>query len=159
MKTSSTDWRYTVAEWNVNVPKALLTSLGNNKYKLTLKPSINAWYGVPTGEQVLKMAFVFRNSDGSKSGRNANGSDILVDVYQGTMTVNIVLPSGKSLFLKQNDSIPVSAISPTAETMKILIDNALVKTSAGNRIADTNVKTKNKTGKLSHSRQERSSSR
>ncbi len=135
--TSSTDWRYTVAEWNVNVPKALLTSLGNNKYKLTLKPSINAWYGVPTGEQVLKMAFVFRNSDGSKSGRNANGSDILVDVYQGTMTVNIVLPSGKSLFLKQNDSIPVSAISPTAETMKLLVDNALVKTSAGNRITDT----------------------
>jgi 1,4-alpha-glucan branching enzyme len=51
--------------------------------------------------------------------------------------VNIVLPSSKTLFLKQDVPIPISAISPVAETMKIFVNGTLVKTTPGNTITDT----------------------
>jgi 1,4-alpha-glucan branching enzyme len=137
LSTSGSDWKYVVAGWGVNLPKALMTPLGNNKYKLVLKPTIRDYYGVPAAEKILKIAFVFRNSDGSKTGKNADGSDIFADVYESSMSVNIVLPSNKSLYLKQNTAIPISAISPTAESMKIFVNGSLVKSSSGNTITDT----------------------
>ena len=36
LSSSGSDWKYTLADWNVNLPKALMTSLGNNKYQLTI---------------------------------------------------------------------------------------------------------------------------
>ena len=137
LSTSSTDWKYVIANWNQNLPKAQLTALGNNKYKMSFKPSIRAFYGVPSNEQILKMAFVFRNADGSKTGRNADGSDVLVDVYPNVMSVNIVLPASRSLFLKQNDPIAISAISPTATSLKIFVNGTLAKTTSGQTITDT----------------------
>ena len=137
LSTSGSDWKYVIAGWTENTPKALLTSLGNNKYKLVIKPSVRAFYGVPAAEQIVKMAFVFRNADGTKTGRNTGGADIFADVYTSAMSVNIVLPSNKTLFLKQNAPIPISAISPTAQTMKIFVNGALVKTTTGNAITDT----------------------
>jgi 1,4-alpha-glucan branching enzyme len=137
LSTSGSDWKYVVAGWSENTTKAMLTPLGNNKYKLTVKLTIRSYYSVPAAEQILKMAFVFRNADGSKTGRNENGSDIFADVYTNTMGVNIVLPLNKALFLKQNEPIPISAICPTAETMKIFVNGTLVKTSTGNAITDT----------------------
>lgn len=137
LSTSPTDWKYVIAPWNQNIPKALMTPLGNNKYQLKLKPTIRNFYGVPAGEQILKMAFVFRNANGSKVGRNADGSDIYADVYPPEMSVRIILPANKNLWLRQNDTIAVSALSPLADTMKIYFNNALVKTSAGNGITDT----------------------
>ncbi len=137
LSNNGSDWKYTIAPWGVNLPKALMTPLGNNKYKLVMTPSIRSFYGVPAAEQILKMAFVFRNADGSKTGRDTGGGDIFADVYTSAMSVNIVLPANKLLFVKQHDTIPVSAISPTATTMKLFLDGVLEKTRPGNSITDT----------------------
>ena len=137
LSTSGSDWKYVVAGWSENLPKALMTSLGNNKYKLTLKPSIRAYYGVPASEQILKMAFVFRNSDGSKTGKNANGSDIFADVYTAKTSVNIVLPASKELYVKQNSAIAISAISPLADSLRLFVNGTLIKSVAGKNISDT----------------------
>jgi len=137
LSTSPTDWKYVIASWNQNIPKALMTPLGNNLYQLKITPSIRTFYGVPTSEQIEKMAFVFRNSDGSKVGRNADGGDIYADVYPPVLSVNILFPVDKELYLLQNDSIPISALSPLADTLRIYLDNNLVKTTAGQSITDT----------------------
>jgi len=137
LSSSPTDWKYVIAPWNQNIPKALMTPLGNNKYQLKIKPTIRGFYGVPVNEQILKMAFVFRNSNGSKVGRNADGSDIYADVYPPVTSVRIILPTDKNLYLHQNDTIAVYALSPLADTMKIFVKNILVKTSAGSGITDT----------------------
>lgn len=137
LSTSPGDWKYVVAEWGQNLPKAMLIPLGNNKYKLSVKPSIRSYYGVPASETIEKMAFVFRNADGTKVGRNADGSDIFVDVYPDAFSVNIVIPSSKNLFPKLNDPIPISAISPLADSMKIQVNGITLKSVAGQHITDT----------------------
>ncbi|NCA76172.1 MAG: T9SS type A sorting domain-containing protein [Alphaproteobacteria bacterium] len=135
--TSPTDWKYVIAEWNQNIPKALMTPLGNDKYQIRMTPSIRAWYGVPAGEKIEKLAFVFRNSDGSKVGREANGADIYSDVYPAATSVNIILPDNKALFPDLNDTIAVKATSPLADSLKIYVNNVLVKAIAGTTITDT----------------------
>ena len=62
------DWRY-ASDWNVNLAKYKMTSLGNNKWELKITPDIRNYYGVPASEKILKMAFVFRSSDGKKEGK------------------------------------------------------------------------------------------
>ncbi len=137
LSTSSSDWRYVIAPWNVNIPKALMTQIGTNLYSLKLLPSIREFYGVPQGETILKLAFVFRNSDGSKAGREANGGDIFANVYPAVTSVTILQPSTTPLYLKLNDTIPVVASAPLADTISLLVNNVLVKKTAGHTLTDT----------------------
>jgi len=137
LSSSPSDWKYVVSGWNENLTKTLMTPLGNNKYQLKIIPSVRSYYGVPSSEVIEKMAFVFRNADGSKVGRNEDGSDIFADVYPDELSVNIVLPENKTLFMKLNEQIAVSAISPSANTMTILVNGNTVKTTAGQFITDT----------------------
>ncbi len=137
LSTSPGDWRYVIAPWSTNLPKALMTPLGNNLYQIKMTPSIRAWYQVPTSEQILKMAFVFRNSDGSIVGREADGGDIFTPVYSSTTSITIQEPTVSGLYPKLNDSIPISATAPLADTIKMFVNNVLVKQVAGTVLADT----------------------
>ena len=137
LSTSSSDWRYVLAPWNQNIPKALMTPLGNNLYSIKMLPSIRAFYGVPAGETIQSMAFVFRNSDGSKTGREAGGGDIFTNVYPTVTSVTINLPLNKNLFLSSHDTIAVNATSPLADTMKLFLNGTLIKAIAGHMITDT----------------------
>jgi glycosidase len=137
LSSSPSDWRYVIADWNQNLPKALMTPLGNNLYQLKIKPAIRSWYGVPQNEKILKMAFVFRNTDGSKTGRDTLGGDIFANVYLATTGVTITQPATPPLLLLLNDTIPVSAISPLADTLSLLVNNVLIKKVAGQHISDT----------------------
>ena len=137
LSSSGSDWKYVIAPWSLNLPKALMTPLGNNLYQIKLKPNIRSWYGVPASEQILKLAFVFRNSDGSIVAREADGGDIFANVYPSNTSIIIQEPTQSALFPKLNDSIPVSATSPLADTIKLFVNNILVKKVAGKVITDT----------------------
>ncbi len=80
--TGPSDWKYVVAGWSVNLPKAKLTKVSANSYTLEITPSIRDYYGVPAGEEIVKLAFVFRNANGSRSGRATGGADIFYDVSE-----------------------------------------------------------------------------
>jgi glycosidase len=75
--------------WPTNRPKTKLTQVGDNTYELTIS-DIRAYYSdnntgfgpVPpeSEEEIQTMNFVFRNADGSREGKTADGGDIFVDV-------------------------------------------------------------------------------
>ena len=76
---TSNDWKYVKYEWTVNNPECKLTKVEGNLWKLVIKGGPRAYYGVPAGETIKKMAFVFRNADGTKELKD-NGNDIFIDV-------------------------------------------------------------------------------
>ncbi|GAA4347128.1 hypothetical protein GCM10023185_01970 [Hymenobacter saemangeumensis] len=80
--TSSSDWKHVQGSWNQPEPRLRMRALGNRRYSLRIRP--DTFYGLLPGTQVNYFAFVFRNADGSRSGRNANGSDVLLPRYTAT---------------------------------------------------------------------------
>src|SRR5665647_2516437 len=50
--TSVSDWKYVIATWTTNIPKAKLTRVTANTYTLEITPDIRSFYGVPAGEKI-----------------------------------------------------------------------------------------------------------
>ena len=123
--SSSSDWKYVIADWTENIPKAKLTRISTNIYELKIIPNILEYYGVPATEKVLKMAFVFRSSDGSKTGRDSDGGDIFVDVYQSSeLNISILLPQ-QNLIVDKGQNIQVQAVSNKADSTLLYINDTL----------------------------------
>ena len=75
------DWKYvTVKNWGDNTPETKLQPLGNDLWKLVIGYP-HEYYGCPDTEQILQLAFVFRNADGSVTGRDVGSADVFLDLY------------------------------------------------------------------------------
>ncbi|GAT63695.1 Por secretion system C-terminal sorting domain-containing protein [Paludibacter jiangxiensis] len=155
LSTSSSDWKHVITDWptstnqsSVNLAKNKLTSLGNNKWKLTITPDIYSYYGITdASETVTKLAFVFRNADGSKTGKNADGSDIFVSVYAASaLTVKLATPTSNTL-MPLNTASTITANSSASANMALYIG----ATSSSNITATTPVAQSNGVTTLSSS--------
>jgi glycosidase len=100
--SGDSDWNYVVSGWGENIEKTKLTRVDVNTYTLSISPDIRSFYEVPEGEEILKMAFVFRSAEevnGSwVEGKDEGGKDIFVDVYAAGLTAVIVSPATGALF-------------------------------------------------------------
>jgi len=123
--SSSSDWKY-APEWKDNSPKYKLTSQGNNKWKLIISPDVRTYYGVPAGEKILKLAFVFRNGDATKEGKD-NGKDILVDIREEGLQVSFETPYINQL-LEKNTALAIKANSSSSTNIKLLLDKTQIAT-------------------------------
>lgn len=89
---NSGNWSYVIAEWDENIPKAELTSLGNNRWELKIE-DIREYYGLPGSEDSIRqLAFVFRSSDGT-----LQTEDLFVDLFDGEIQLRINQPSADRL--------------------------------------------------------------
>lgn len=125
LSTSTSDWKYVLTNWTTNLPKALLTRVGTtNAYTLNIG-NIRSFYGVPSGEQVLKLAMVFRNADGTKEGKASGGTDIFVDINQGSFQLKINSPT-KGTFYNVTDSVTVNCSSSDIGDLKLYANGNLI---------------------------------
>jgi glycosidase len=132
--TSASDWKYVVAGWTVNVPKAKLTRISANIYTLSITPDIRSFYGVPSGETIQQMAFVFRSADQTKEGKATGGKDILVNVFPEGLNVSITSPSKINLF-ERNQPFTFSATTSTTADLKIYQNNQEIGAQTGTSIS------------------------
>ncbi len=123
--TSTHDWKYVKeSSWTQNLPSCKMTKVGTNLWQLKIAPSIRAFYGVPAGEKIDSMAFVFRSADASRAGRNTGGGDIFYPVYvAGKLSVKITSPSARPDIVNLNDTILVKGNSVNADSTFLLLDN------------------------------------
>jgi len=129
--TSGTDWKYVKASWSQNIPECKMTNLGNNKWELTIGPSIREYYGVAEGELIEQMAFVFRSSDGSLTGKTETGGDIFYDIFTSGLNVQITLPETSPLIVQLDDIIHVEGSSSEADSTFLYNNNILVYADTG----------------------------
>ncbi|AKQ45756.1 hypothetical protein TH63_09015 [Rufibacter radiotolerans] len=131
LSTSDSDWKYVKAPWNSNTPAALMTSLGNNLYRITITP--RTYYNVPASEEIKAIMFVFRNGTGTKEGKDTGGKDIKVPIYMaGAINVAFTQPTVgmNGIFVNQGASIPVTATSSTNATLQLFVNGTKVKQEA-----------------------------
>jgi len=142
---NSSGWKYVIADWNENIDKARLTKKGDNLWKLNIG-YLREYYidhetnaAIPMDEKILKLAFVFRNSDGSKTGRDINGADIFYDLFDPGITVLIEKPLvdlsfgdplRSPVFASLTDTVQISGKAATVDTeadsIKLFIGDQLL---------------------------------
>lgn len=127
----SSDWRYVKAPWKTNIQACKMTNVGTNLWQLKITPSIRAYYGVPAGEKIDSLAFVFRNSDGSLQGKGVGNSDIFYEVYTPGVKVQITLPSAKADIVALNGTVQIAWNSTSADSTFLFIDNKVIVADTG----------------------------
>jgi 1,4-alpha-glucan branching enzyme len=135
--TSATDWKYVKAAWTTNLPACKLTKIETNRFQLTLASSIRGFYGVPAGDKILKLAFVFRSSDGSKTGREANGGDIFATVYEEGVNVNFIKPSSLFVLADSSQNIKIEVAASGNDSICLYLDNQKIKSVVGSNLIDS----------------------
>lgn len=100
LSSSPTAWRHVQGNWGTDDAKVKMTKIGTDLFAITYT-SINSFYNVPSNETVQKLAFVFRNQNGSIVGRESDGSDIFVEVSNGAFQARIETSNAQILQLSE----------------------------------------------------------
>ena len=135
---NDSDWKYVVSAWGENLEKCKLISLGNNKWKFTISPSIKEFYDVPETENIKQLAFVFRSAErmGEETGSkylegkdlvSGVAKDILIDIFESGLNVSFSLPKGDQS-IKKDESLDFIINTSATANINLLINNTIVKT-------------------------------
>lgn len=73
-------WQYPVGNWGQDDGIGQMTSLGNDRWRIRILP--HSYYSYPATATPNGLFMVFRNADGSATGKDASGNDIWVDMGQ-----------------------------------------------------------------------------
>ena len=120
---SNGEWAYGPATWGDNNAKYKLVIAGTNKWKLKIG-NIREFYGITDpSEKVLKLCFVFRSKDGSKTGREADGGDIFVDVHQSGLALSFTSNAKSSVLNASTNNVTFTAATTQVADMKIYLNS------------------------------------
>lgn len=120
--THPNDWKYVQGNWGTADPTVLMQSQGNNLH--TISYNIRSFHNVPQGEEVLSLAFVFRNASGSVVGRATDGADIFYPVYPNDVGFlsALLTPQVTSLAVEPGAAIRIKGATSLAGEL-VLLDN------------------------------------
>ena len=121
----SSDWSY-APTWCDNNPKYLLTYVSENLYSLYIG-DIRTYYGITDpAVKISKLAFVFRNADGSKEGKTASGGDIFVDLSTGGYQIAMTTSLGdQTVITSDNPTVHFSLGASQPATMTINLNGKI----------------------------------
>ena len=134
--TSPSDWKHVVTTWGVANAAWKMTPVPGqaNQYSYTIAPSIVQFYGVSDpNETIEKLAFVFRNADGSKEGKDLGGADIFYPVYPAAASFHVTLlsPSEDLIFATPGQVIPVQGEANQEATLSLFDNGTLIYSTFG----------------------------
>ena len=131
--TGPSNWRYVKTNWGQNTSETRLTRFAPDKWRLTI-PNIRSYYGVPSQEQILKIALVFRSAFADKEGKDTGNKDIFIDLYQIGAIPTFKNPLSQSVLLEVGEQLSLSAfvsLNNTALKNFSLLINEKVYVDAG----------------------------
>ena len=121
--TSSSDWKYVKTTWGTNTAETKLLRISTNIYQLSIVPNIRTYYGVPAGDKILKLAFVFRSADTNLQGKTTTGGDIFADVFTEVLNVSISAPSSTFTIFDTEQDFEVHANAIANDSISLFVDN------------------------------------
>jgi hypothetical protein len=122
------NWQHVIGGWGENSNQPKLTYKDDGIYELLITPSINAFYSVTSGQKVINMSFVFRNSASNKQ-----TNDLFVSVYQNGLNLDLLSPADNAI-LQTGTPYTFSAMASTNATLKLFLDAELIKSTIGTTI-------------------------
>ncbi|MFN4886607.1 MAG: alpha-amylase family glycosyl hydrolase [Bacteroidota bacterium] len=131
---NANDWQHVIGNWGTADPNVVMTPLGNNLHQIVITPQ--NFYGLSVGETVSKLMFVFRNQQGTTVGRNADESDIYLDIYPAGFNASLSQPINNSQIVNAGQNVSVVANASQACNMTISMNGNVV--ASGNGVSTLN---------------------
>ncbi len=128
----SSDWKYVKTNWGENTGDTQLEKIGEDLYQLKIQPDIQTYYGVPEGEVIKQLAFVFRSGapifNVYKEGKTEDGADIFYDVTTTATlsTVKLIRPDKKLTILKTGENLLIEGQGNNVSNLVLKIDGEIV---------------------------------
>ena len=132
--TSSSDWKYVKGTWGTaNAPVATRPDPVNkpNIWQATIA-NVRSFYGVPAGEQILRISILFRNQAGTLVQRNIDGSDMYLQIFAANelavkFTTPVMQPTYNPIpepvtYGTPPFTMPVTAVASKNVTLSILFN-------------------------------------
>ena len=138
--TSPSDWRYVRTVWGQANPDWQLTPVPGqpNRYTYTFGPSVREYFGVPPGEEIRRLAFVFRDASGNRAGRRADGGDIFFDVTEADAPLAVTLAASPPADpVPLGLSFPVRAGATRTAQLRLLSGGAVIAETTGTELTTT----------------------
>ncbi len=111
-------WQYVQGNWGTADAPLALTPLGNDQYSLTM--NIRTFYGIPQGVNVYKLAFVFRNQDGSIVARAEGNTDIFWELYDPVLNHQPLPPNIEDgINYIDNSTVILSLFAPNKDSVYV----------------------------------------
>ena len=130
------DWKNTQGNWGTADSHVQMTSIGNNKY--TISFNIDSFYGDYSSDTIYSLAFVFRNTDGSIVGRNADASNIMLPVYSDSFHVGFIKPQSRYLTLPLDTIVNLFTASNKNAALKLTVNGNILNLATGDSLVYNN---------------------
>lgn len=132
--SNGSDWKYVPAGWGENIAKCKMQRVDNNTYSLQLTPDIIKFYGVPEGEKIMQLAFVFRNEDGSKTGKDTGDKDIFVNVVDQRLSISFTSPNMSESIALIGAKMNFIAVASAGGLLQAKVNDKVVYTTGGSTL-------------------------
>ncbi len=136
------DWQYVKTEWGENTLDTRLVRVDgqSNLYTLEITPDIRSYYGVPEGETITHMAFVFRSAEpysGSTyyEGKASGGKDIFVEVFEPGLNVSIITPA-ENMIAEPGTDINFQASTSMEAGLSLFLNDEKIKEVSDDQVTN-----------------------
>ena len=131
-------WSYVQGSWGQADSNVLMSDLGNNIHEMII--DIDQYYGFLSGTNVKKLAFVFRNSDGSLEGKTATMGDIFYPIYpvNGGFQAAIIKPY-TDLLVDVGDTFSFEAQTNSNANLQLFDNGILIADTTNSTIIVKNI--------------------
>jgi len=122
-------WQYVQGDWGKAIPRLKMTRVNDNEYSFTM--TIRDYYQLPAELEVDELSFVFRNSDGSLSGREIGGGDIFVDIFDASapLLTRLVEPFEEVVVIRPGTTVNVRGFASKPSTLRLEEDGQIIAQS------------------------------
>jgi 1,4-alpha-glucan branching enzyme len=110
------------SNFNQAYPAAALTSLGNDRWQIRLRPS--TYLNVPAGRALRWMGVLVKNGAGT-----AQTEDLTFDLYEDRLNVAFVPPIASGSFVEAGGTVPVTVRASRRATLSVLLDGVPLATA------------------------------
>lgn len=123
------DWKY-APTWGDNSQKYELEYVSKDLWKLYIG-DIHTYYGITDPSQkVAKLAFVFRNANGSKEGKAEGGKDIFLDVMDAGLQIAIESDLPSTMITPSTSTVTFKVGTTMKAAISLSINGTVVATEA-----------------------------
>ena len=130
------DWQNVQTNWGSTDANCLMSPEGNGVHSFDFNGlSLTDYYGIGGEITIESLAMVFRNANGSLVGRNADGSDIFLEVSSGSFSASLQTPELGYAVLEIGETFEILGLTSESCSIDLLINDEVVATAEGTSIA------------------------